>query len=417
MRILIATVGGPAEPVKLAIRHHEPSFIYFICSRHKPGQSGSCRQVFEAKNSIVKELHLTRDSWEIVEVESSDTFSGIFSTVTRLIRELKKKETDAEILVDYSGGTKTMSLAAALAGIEENLPVYFVDGIRDKNDRIIEGTEIVERIEIEDYLIEKFLYTAEALWEGFFYQSAASLTEKFIQTISEEKREKLKVLFYISRAFGLWDRFQHDLALDILKSYGRYEKIKEYLVILRKLSYSIDEEKNETKDYLIVVDLLYNARRRAEEKRFEDAIGRIYRALELLAQIRLYKEYGISTADVDPYLIPDYVRNEYVKRFTDEDGKLRIPLFAAHKLICNLGDDVWNDWFVKNESLIRRFLQLRNFSFYAHGLKAVDEETFHRVTPMLGALKEILLKLEPDMENFRQLPRSIRDLGIKELEF
>lgn len=417
MRILIATVGGFTESLKLAIRHHEPSFIYFVCSKQKPGQTGSCRQVFEAKDSIVKELHLPEGTWEIVEVENSDSFSEIFSRVTRLIRELKRKNPGAQIIVDYSGGPKTMSLGAALAGIEENLGVFFVNGIRDKNGRLIEGTEIVERIEIEDYLIEKFLYTAEALWEGFFYQSAASLTEKFIQTVSEEKREKLKILFYISRAFGLWDRFQHDLALDILKPYGGYEKIKEYLIILRKLSYSIDEEKNETKDYLIVVDLLYNAKRRADEKRFEDAIGRIYRALELLAQIRLFKEYGISTADVDPALIPEEVREEYVRRFTDEDGKLRIPLFAAHKLLCELGDEVWNDWFLRNEGLIRRFLQLRNFSFYAHGLKAVDEETFNRVTPMLEALKEILLKLEPQMKNFRQLPRSIRDLGIKELEF
>ena len=37
----------------------------------------------------------------------------------------------------------------------------------------------------------------------------------------------------------------------------------------------------------MVEDLLLNAERRAIQGRYEDAIGRIYRAIELIAQIRL----------------------------------------------------------------------------------------------------------------------------------
>ncbi|MDB9309098.1 hypothetical protein PN471_10700 [Aphanizomenon sp. CS-733/32] len=43
--------------------------------------------------------------------------------------------------------------------------------------------------------------------------------------------------------------------------------------------------------YEIVQDLILNAERRATQQRYDDAVGRLYRALELLAQIRLLKAF------------------------------------------------------------------------------------------------------------------------------
>jgi hypothetical protein len=46
--------------------------------------------------------------------------------------------------------------------------------------------------------------------------------------------------------------------------------------------------------YEIVEDLLLNAERRAMQDRYDDAVGRLYRALELLVQIRLLQTYDIK---------------------------------------------------------------------------------------------------------------------------
>ena len=46
--------------------------------------------------------------------------------------------------------------------------------------------------------------------------------------------------------------------------------------------------------YYMLAFILNNARRREDENKFDDAVARLYRSLELFAQIRLSKEYGLS---------------------------------------------------------------------------------------------------------------------------
>jgi len=50
---------------------------------------------------------------------------------------------------------------------------------------------------------------------------------------------------------------------------------------------------------LLIADILNNARRRMKEGKYDDAMARLYRTVELIAQYRLKMKYEIDTSDVD----------------------------------------------------------------------------------------------------------------------
>ena len=109
---------------------------------------------------------------------------------------------------------------------------------------------------------------------------------------------------------------------------------------------------------------------------FDDAAARLYRALELAAQLRLRRRHGIETSRVRPEQVPQGLREEYVRRYGDEGtGPLRVPLEAAYRLLGGLGDELGRRYEERREEM-RRHLQLRNRSILAHGDQAISREGF-----------------------------------------
>ena len=138
-------------------------------------------------------------------------------------------------------------------------------------------------------------------------------------------------------------------------------------------------------------DLLANARRRADlEQKFDDAAARLYRAVELLAQVELKEIYGIETSDVKDEVIPETLKREYLLKYKDNrDGRIRMPLFASYQLLKELGNRRGERFFEVYESEIRPVLSLRNSSILAHGLNSIDEKTFRSLWGTLVRFSEI----------------------------
>jgi len=93
-------------------------------------------------------------------------------------------------------------------------------------------------------------------------------------------------------------------------------ELEEQLSFLRKL---VEEEGKPTENLL--EDLLANAERRAETGRYDDALARLYRALELAAEADLYHRTGIvlGAPDTWPESLPE--------RFLDQAYKNATPAF------------------------------------------------------------------------------------------
>src|SRR5207245_1390146 len=87
----------------------------------------------------------------------------------------------------------------------------------------------------------------------------------------------------------------------------------------------------------LVADLLANARRCATGRRFDDAVARLYRAVEALAQTRLRMEYGIGdTSHVPLEELPEGLRA--AKAPQAQDGAVWLALQDAYTLLRERGD-------------------------------------------------------------------------------
>ncbi len=123
-----------------------------------------------------------------------------------------------------------------------------------------------------------------------------------------------------------------------------------------------------------VVDMVENARRRIlDQRRYDDGIARLYRAVEMWHQWRLMKKYSISTKGVRWKDIPEDSRATFLEasRLTELPDDL--DLSRARTLDRVLGGDA-----VEDDNVFRDLLQQRNNSILAHGLKPVGETPARR---------------------------------------
>ena len=144
--------------------------------------------------------------------------------------------------------------------------------------------------------------------------------------------------------------------------------------------------------------MINNSIRKAEEYKYDDAIARLYRSFELIAQIELTK-YNIKSSDIDVCLLQENnVSEEFIKELenTKEDGKIRIGLSKDFLLLNELNNDL-GKYYVENESKIKNLTQKRNNSILAHGLDSQTKEDFDSFLEIVMILAR---KLDKDMNKF-----------------
>ncbi len=111
---------------------------------------------------------------------------------------------------------------------------------------------------------------------------ANSIGEMLTHPLDRSLQDKLIEARAVCESFDLWDKFDHKRALELIEPYG--SKYYPYIIDLKKIL-----GKSKASGYELVSDLLNNADRRAAQLHYDDAIARLYRAIELFAQIRLEK--------------------------------------------------------------------------------------------------------------------------------
>ncbi|WP_369829826.1 TIGR02710 family CRISPR-associated CARF protein [Methanobrevibacter sp. 87.7] len=153
------------------------------------------------------------------------------------------------------------------------------------------------------------------------------------------------------------------------------------------------------KNCYILASLINNSIRRANEYKYDDAIARLYRCFELIAQIRLNSRYKLNSSDIDTKILLDKgVNNEFIENLekTRENNKIRIGLIKDFELLAELDDDL-GKYFIKNRDRINDLTYKRNNSILAHGLKSLNNTDFNK---FLELVENLAYKLDKDMAKF-----------------
>ena len=201
-----------------------------------------------------------------------------------------------------------------------------------------------------------------------------------------------------AKGFAAWDVFDHVTALNLLSSLGRY--YGKHLAALKKLT---GQEKGN--GYEPVADLLNNAERRASQERFDDAVARLYRATEMAAQIRLFREHGLDSNKLTLNDLPENLRSEY-EPFVHENGKLLLGLRKSFELLGRLDDPVGRLFETKRNAVIGA-LTTRNNSIFGHGTEPVGREGYEKVRNTLHAFISEAVRLAKGLLDVPQFPRGL----------
>lgn len=401
-RVLIVTVGGSFKPIVTAIRDFEPTFVYFVCSTDSakevdgPGTPCVVRRGSEAIHhpAIVVQTGLTGEQYEIKILEDPDDPEEAYETARRAIGECHSRFPDHSIYVVYTGGTKSMSAGALMAAFDDGrCLVVNMRGQRAGLSNVLDGTEMPEVTDVRTLYARRRLEIALEAFARYDYPAAeAVLKEAVARDVDRDLRSLVRNLRQLARGLSAWDRVDYELATTLLKGLDRFltpahrellGKARDMTGILKSAgarwqqpeTIQIREVRNLGPEP--VYDLLLNARRRAHQERYDDAVGRLYRALELYAQIELLRlEQPVLTANVLPERLPAEVRPWLEEQWRGE--RITLGLVAAYELLARLGHPVGLVWAERRSGLMA-VLEVRNHSLLAHGFTPVTAQEYAEV--------------------------------------
>lgn len=405
-KILLVTVGGSHKPVVTAIEQVKPDRVVFICSKQSQSQvvdeGNPCKII--SKGEVVGKLpnipiqadisDRFQAEKDVILLEDQDDFEQVYDTVSQAVKKLKAENASVDILANYTAGTKTMSVVLGIVAIDYDLDLYLTKAQRIDLFQIKRG-ETTERSSVSSIRVERKLrQIIPSFILKYDYPPAITELEQLLidQEIQSPQKQIIREQLDLCRALEAWDCFNHIEAW--LEIEHKVSRIRELSLFFKRVMTSRSEidpsfiKKAEEAGasgyhmschgYEIVEDLLLNAERRASQKRFDDAVGRLYRGLELLVQIRLRKQYGIKTDDVDLNVLPsDELRQQYKP---DESGIVKLSLRASYEFLCKLNaKDPLGQLYQEKRKTILNALQIRNHSLFGHGFEPVTEPRYKAV--------------------------------------
>jgi hypothetical protein len=399
MRFLVLTVGGSHQPILRSIEQNKPDFVHFLCSSDIGRTKGSYYEITGPGKVLKSSRDLPRpdlpnvvtlaglraDHFQVSIIEHLDSLNECYLSSLDLIERVHRETPDAIIVVDYTGGTKSMTAGLVAAALDDGqCEISLVSGIRQNLHQVTKRTEFVRPVQVWDAQSSRRFRAAADLIARFDYSGASEvLQEASRRFASEASIEKLQRWMAFCRAFDAWDKFDHTTAKELLQPFpGRFNEYKMFLgPLLTKTGHGFE----------MVEDLLRNAERRAAQERFDDAVGRLYRTLELTSQIWLLKHHKIDTSNVELERIPESMR-ERVARETDVNGRTRIGLLLAWDVIAAMPDNALSRDFSAARSKLLGFLNVRNESLFAHGLRPVSKHDYAHHAPIVCRFVETAIE-------------------------
>lgn len=383
-----------AKGIYSSIHKIYPDYIVFFASEISKNVIDYVKELFEADD----DEFIEGQDYEIVLLEQVDNFNSCFEAFEQKIWQLDIfSEENYEIIMDYTSGTRTMSAAMACCGMFYSKDLITVSG-DNKNGIVTPGTESLQYQNLYKVYDKFSLMRIRNYFNANRFYTASEILENIVdENINKEN------LLNLVKAYYAWDNMDFIVAYDYLTKVNldgfELSEIKDDLKInIKALGAIVRSPHENLKNCYILASLINNSIRRAEEYKYDDAIARLYRAFELIAQIRLSK-CGLISSDLDiGVLLEKNVNQEFIDSLekTRVDGKIKIGLIKDFEVLAELGDDL-GLYFAENRNKINNLTIKRNNSILAHGLESLDKEDFDQFEELVENLAR---KLDKDMDKF-----------------
>lgn len=365
-----------AHAILFSIDNSNPDIVIFF------GSEKSKKTVESVKEQYLNEFEEEFDYFEFIHLEQIDDFKIYFEAFKRKIQELD----GYKIIIDYTSGTKTMTMSAAFASMLYRKNLYFVGGERE-DGVVIRGTEKIISQNLYPIYDDLMISKIKELFNTNRFDAGKSLLED----ITKAKKDTYANLFDVYYYFDNVDYNKANKYFITKEFIAEWPELKKQFSLNAKALYHLNKEDSAMRPFYILGSLINNARRRAEETKYDDAIARLYRSLELIAQIKL-NEYGIDTSDVELDILNKHgVEQEFKPDFS---GKIKLSLVQDYELLNNLGDNL-GEFYIKNKDEFLATISSRNNSILAHGLNSQTEKQYVKFRDLILKFASVL---NPEMD-------------------
>lgn len=397
-----------ARKLYSTINKINPHLVVFFASEKSKHTIEYVKELFEKDG----DEFIIDEDYQIVLIEAIDDFNACFEAFEAKIWNFDYlNDKNYQIIMDYTSGTRTMSAAMACCGLFYSKDLISVVGDRTTGE-VSAGTEQINYQNLYKIYDKFSLMRTRYNFNANRFMACMDVLN-YIVDLNIHKDSLLN----LCKAYHSWDNMDFESAYNHLREVNmnqiEFGEIKKDLKKnINALGIIVNSRSANLKDCYILASLINNSIRKAEEYKYDDAIARLYRAFELIAQIKL-NSYGINSSDVDvSVLLENKVSQEFIDELekTKEDGKIRIGLAKDYLLLNELNDDL-GIYYVENDKKIKNMTIKRNNSILAHGLESRSKEDFDE---FLEVVIDMARKLDKDMNKFLNQTRFAKfDLRLK----
>lgn len=265
---------------------------------------------------------------------------------------------NSDIIINYTNGSKKLSAAAII--------IARLYGFKIQDKFVIEDTsKLTEFNVVEENTSGSIMYIVKKLFNNYSFIIAKELLEENFNDLNMVEQRFSEIIDLYSK----WDSFDY--------TYKDYNSLIDFFTNLEVLSDNINslkilsDKNNDLFNSYKIADLINNSKRRIEEGKYDDAVIRLYRTLELIAEVELSEKYGIKKNDIHINDLKELNIDKksiqtIIDRLDYKYPKYNISLKSSFFLLQKLYDDVGKHYYY-NKNQYQQLFQKRNISILVHG--------------------------------------------------
>ena len=434
---MVASVGTSYEPIVLNIKLFKPERVLFLYTE----------KTIKVLDKIIKYCQMDQETYEKSCISETDPL-GIYKEIKNSYLKCGKPK---KMYIDFTGGTKAMSVASAMAGAMIDVQLIYVGTENYLTDfrKPNPGSEILCYITnpmsvFGDLEIEKAL----ALFEEHNYASVKDKVGQLKESIPDPSiRQEMNFVYLLAKVYEAWDALDFLSAYEYIVQLNRqlkrdkmvyetfllmdfYEPLKKQEKILenlKKIPELIQERKNMKVlcDQDLIAALMFtmyqNALIREDQEKYDMSTLLFYRLLEMIEQRRLAR-YGLYVSKMnylemkfDSEQCPEFaglgkpeqfkilkrrvhvIRGKLFKRDVGDYLPEQVSLLEGFILLLALNDPIIyseKGGGINQLKKIRSMVFLRNNSIFAHGLGPVKQDDFLKFKTFVISMFELFCQIE-----------------------
>ena len=370
---MLVTVGvgsTVSDGIAFAIRDRRPDFVIFLTTLQS--------EELTIPN-LLETLKLDREAYQCRRVDDENDVEKCTLDFITAIQNLKNRGFGSEdIVADYTSGTKAMSAGLVAAGLEAAIGgLSYIAGERAEG-RVVSGTERAISLAPNRLRVRRIVEQAITEFNAVRFDTCLDMLNQIKELIRLQSIwQAVDTLRTLALGYRAWDQFDYTLALSELDGLtgnahlpewglkSRLERHKGFLYRVNNSDYGVER----------ATDLWNSAERRKTEGRFDDAIARLYRLIEYIAQVRLFRDHnGLKTSDLNISLLPESLHASY-KEKAGRSGKIELGLYESYALLKALDNDLGHLFIAEYDETeeLKKVLGLRNQSILAHGFGSLSQ--------------------------------------------